>query len=445
MTLVRTSLRTVLNEPRPDALERWFGDVTDPHERGEELARLDQDRAARLAYLIGPPATARLVESVDRHTAADFLGQLPLPTLIETIGRIRPDRAAAILREMPSPLVVEVLARLDRERSAPLRTVLAHPPTSAGAHMTPVFIALPADTPAGEAIERVRESAADGAVAFTLYVTGDHGELRGVVPFRELVLAPSDRPLGELMRTRVIDVTADADREEAARLLNAHDLAAIPVVADGRIVGVITADGVADIVEEEATEDAERQGGSSPLDVPYLHASPWKLWKKRILWLLVLFAAEAYTGTVLRHFEEELEAAIALAFFVPLLIGTGGNTGTQITTTLIRAMATGEVALRDMGRVIRKEMGTGMLIAVGMAGAAMIRAWMLGVGPQVTLVVVLTVAAIVLWSALVSSILPLVLRRLGIDPAVVSAPFIATLVDGTGLIIYFEIAKVVLW
>ncbi|MBB6170995.1 magnesium transporter [Nocardiopsis mwathae] len=445
MNLVRTSLRTILDEPRPEALERWFGDITDPHERGEELAGLDQERAGRLAHLIGPAATAGLVESVDRHTAADFLGRLPLATAVGVLGLIRTDRAAAILREMPSPLVVEVLARMGRDRAAPLRTVLAHPPTTAGAHMTPVFIALPAETPAGEAIERVRESAADGAVAFTLYVTGDGGELLGVVAFRSLVLAPAAAPVAELMRTRVVTVAADADREEAARLLNAHDHAALPVVDDGRIIGVITADSVAEIVEEEATEDAERQGGSAPLDVPYLHASPMKLWRKRILWLLVLFAAEAYTGTVLRHFEEELEAAIALAFFIPLLIGTGGNTGTQITTTLVRAMATGEVALRDMGRVVRKEMGTGMLISMAMAGAAMIRAWMLGVGPQVTLVVVLSVAAIVLWSALVSSILPLVLRRVGIDPAVVSAPFIATLVDGTGLIIYFEIAKLVLW
>lgn len=168
------------------------------------------------------------------------------------------------------------------------------------------------------------------------------------------------------------------------------------------------------------------------------------LWRKRIVWLLVLFAAEAYTGTVLRAFEDEMEAVVALAFFIPLLIGTGGNTGTQITTTLVRAMGTGQIRFRDLPAIVSKEMSTGFLIAVAMAAAALIRAWTLGVGPEVTLTVCLTVAAIVLWASLVSSVLPLVLRKLRVDPAVVSAPMIATVVDGTGLMIYFWIAHLTL-
>jgi magnesium transporter len=168
------------------------------------------------------------------------------------------------------------------------------------------------------------------------------------------------------------------------------------------------------------------------------------LWRKRIIWLLVLFVAEAYTGTVLRAFEDEMEAVVALAFFIPLLIGTGGNTGTQITTTLVRAMGTGQVRFRDLPAVVAKEMSTGALIAVAMAIAAMIRAFTLGVGPQIALTVTLTVAAIVVWSALVSSILPLVLKQIRIDPAVVSAPMIATIVDGTGLMIYFVVAHATL-
>ena len=178
--------------------------------------------------------------------------------------------------------------------------------------------------------------------------------------------------------------------------------------------------------------------------MPYLRASPWHLWRKRIGWLLLLFVAEAYTGTVLRHFEEEMEAVVALAFFIPLLIGTGGNTGTQITTTLVRAMATGQVRLRDVPAVLVKELSTGAMIALTMALAAVIRAWTLGVGPEITVTVALTVVAIVLWSALISSVLPPLLKKIRVDPALVSGPMISTIVDGTGLIIYFMIAHATL-
>lgn len=235
------------------------------------------------------------------------------------------------------------------------------------------------------------------------------------------------------------------DVEDAAMTLIDHQLDELPVVdAENRLLGVLTEDDAVQVAEQEATEDAERQGGSAPLEVPYLQASPWLLWRKRIVWLLVLFAAEAYTGTVLRAFEEEMEAVVALAFFIPLLIGTGGNTGTQITTTLVRAMGTGQIRFRDVPAIVTKEMSTGALIAVAMAAAALVRSWTLGVGPQVTLTVCLTVAAIVMWASLVSSVLPMVLKKVKVDPAVVSAPMIATIVDGTGLMIYFWIAHLTL-
>ena len=259
-----------------------------------------------------------------------------------------------------------------------------------------------------------------------------------------LLIADPLLPVGELMEGEAVRINARADQELAARLLIDRDLSLLPVEDQGRLVGVFHVDDAADILELESTEDAELQGGSSPLDTPYLQATPWQLWRKRVGWLLILFVAEAYTGTVLRAFEEQLEAAIALAFFIPLLIGTGGNSGTQITTTIVRAMAVGEVSLKNLGTELKKEISTGLLISAAIALAAWVRAWSLGVGPEIGMVVTLTIVAIVLWSATVASVIPMVLRRFRIDPAVVSAPFIATLVDGTGLIIYFEIAKLIL-
>ena len=247
------------------------------------------------------------------------------------------------------------------------------------------------------------------------------------------------------MAPTTVRVRSTADRETAARLLTERNLLAIPVVdGDDRLLGIITEDDVADVLEAEATEDIERLGGMEPLNVPYRLSSVPLLVRKRIGWLLLLFVAEAYTGTVLRNFEDELAAVVALTFFIPLLIGTGGNIGSQTVTLIVRAMALNEVGFRDVGWIAFKEMRVGLILGVIMAVVAFGRAALLNVGPDIGLVVSITILAICLWAATIAAILPLGLRRIGIDPAVVSAPLITTLVDGTGLIIYFEVAKVVL-
>jgi magnesium transporter len=213
---------------------------------------------------------------------------------------------------------------------------------------------------------------------------------------------------------------------------------------ENHVLGIITVDDVADILRQEATEDIERLGGSEPLEEPYLRASPVLLWRKRVGWLLALFLAEAYTGTVLRHYQSEVEAVVALSFFIPLLIGTGGNVGSQVVTTIVRAMAVGDVRFSDVFRIVRKELLTGLMLGAVMAAATFVRAMTLRVGIDVGLTVAIAVSTIVVWAAVVGAVLPLVLRKLKVDPAVVSAPFISTLVDGTGLMIYFTVARIVL-
>jgi magnesium transporter len=248
-----------------------------------------------------------------------------------------------------------------------------------------------------------------------------------------------------LTKREVTSLQAADDQEQAARTLRESGFLALPVLGpDRRLLGIITADDVAEVIEEEASEDIERLGGSQPLEEPYLTASVWHLFRKRILWLLALFAAHAYTGNVLKYYEGEMAAVVALGFFIPLLIGSGGNTGSQVVTTLVRAIAVGEVQMRDIFRVFTRELVVGSLLAGAIGVAAFLRAWTLGVGPGIAEVVALTAFCIVAWSAVVASVLPLVLKRVGLDPAVASGPFIATVVDGTGLIIYFSVAKVVL-
>ncbi|WP_282806646.1 magnesium transporter [Hafnia alvei] len=267
-------------------------------------------------------------------------------------------------------------------------------------------------------------------------------QLCGVLPVKKLLQETNDtQDIRNLMEHHFFHVSPADERTEVISRISKEDVDIVPVVAGGKLVGCLTEREIAHLLEDDVTEDAQRQGASLPLEKPYLETSPITLWKKRSVWLLLLFVAEAYTSSVIQHFEEALESAIALAFFIPLLIGTGGNSGTQITSTLVRSMALGEVRLRDLGKIIRKEMTTSLMIAATLGLAGCVRAWMMGIGPEITLIVSLTLVCITLWSAVVSSVIPMVLKRVGIDPAVVSAPFIATFIDGTGLIIYFKIAQ----
>lgn len=446
---VTIELARVLDRGTTRAIALWLEVVPDPVEREEQVAALSPARLAVLDELLDAETGEELVSTLDPIAAGELLVGIGVPKAGVILNELNTDLAAEILRELSPEQRETLLSAVPADQAAALRGLLSWPEHSSAAHMIPDVLTVTSQATAAAAIDAVRSGAAhlraDSQSGGYVYVIDEDGRLDGVVAFRALVLAPAGAPVADLMDDDVLAVGPLDDPEKSARLLLDHRLLAVPVIdGERRILGIITADAAADIAEEEATEDAERQGGSQPLEVPYLRASPWLLWRKRVVWLLVLFVAEAYTSSVLQAFEDELEAVVVLAFFIPLLIGTGGNTGTQITSTLVRAMATGQVRLRNIGRVIVKELSTAGLIAVAMAGAGLIRAFTLGVGWQIMVVVSLSLAAIVLWAALIASILPLLLQKTRVDPAVVSAPMIATIVDGTGLLIYFLIAKALL-
>lgn len=442
-------LRQALSMKSPKAIELWLDVVEDPEERTRQVAALSSAERKALPGLLEPGTAAAVFETIDADVSAKVLKGAPAAAAATLLSDLDTPTAVEILRSLDDAAAESVLAATDNAWAQRLRNQLSWPKDSVAAHMEPRTLTISPDITTAAAIERIRahvaEAGSDDECGEMVFATDADGVLLGVVSLRDLVLAPATHLVSYVLEADPATVAPLTDMEDAANLLIDRKLDELPVVdAEGRLLGVLREVEAFDIVEQETTEDAEKQGGSEPLDVPYLRASPWQLWRKRIVWLLVLFIAEAYTGTVLRAFEEEMEAVVALAFFIPLLIGTGGNTGTQITTTLVRAMGKGQVRFRDLPAIVGKEMSTGFLIAVAMATAAMVRAWTLGVGPEVTLTVCLTVAAIVLWSSLISSVLPLVLKKVKVDPAVVSAPMIATIVDGTGLMIYFWIAHLTL-
>jgi magnesium transporter len=398
-------------------LLQWLPDSEVP----SLLEELPPSEAARILRTLAAPEAARLLEDIDPDDAADIVEQLGERDADEILIRMRPSEAAEI------------------------RELSLYPPDTAGGIMTPAYVAVTRDATAAEAIAAIRRLVDQAETVNYVYVVDAERRLLGVLSLYRLLLSQALTPVSQLMAPTTVRVRASADQEVAARLLTDRNLLAIPVVDDeDRLLGIITEDDVADVLQAEATEDIERLGGSQPLNQPYRLSSVSLLVRKRVVWLLVLFLAEAYTGLVLRGFDSELSAVVALGFFIPLLIGTGGNIGSQTVTLIVRAMAIGEVTLRDLGWIVFKELRVGLIMGAVMGVVGFAQALLLDVDTDIGLVVAVTVVAISTWSATVAAALPLVLRRLGVDPAVVSAPFISTLVDGTGLIIYFEIARFVL-
>jgi magnesium transporter len=347
------------------------------------------------------------------------------------LGDIQPEIAQIVLAGLEDPEEV--------------RPLLIHPDDSAGGLMTSEFLALRPRMTAIEAIEAIRAWKPEEETVYYLFVVDRLKRLTGVVNLRQLVLADPSTAIADIMDTEIISVPAGTDQEECARLMARYDLLALPVVDPGGVLlGVITFDDVVDVLEDEATEDIQRLGGAQPLGRSYLETGVFTIARKRAGWLLLLFFTATLTGSVMRLFEDELQAVVSLAIFIPLLIGTGGNAGSQTTATIIRALATDDVDVGDMLRVWWHEIRVGLALGLAMAVVAYLRAITWVSAPELALTVSASILGIVLWANGIGALLPLLAARLRIDPTIVSGPVMSTLVDATGLFIYFTIARMVL-
>src|SRR6516164_706857 len=333
------------------------------------------------------------------------------------------------------------------------RALLAYREDAAGGLINPRFARLRPEASIDEAITYLRQELSHVETIYYAYVLDEQQRLQGVVSLKDLVLADPKKKVRDVMTTRLFKVSEDTGQEPIAHLLSVHDLQAIPVVdGEGRMKGIITADDVIDLLREEDTAKIQKIGGMEALDGPYLETGLFAMIRKRAGWLIILFLGEMLTATAMSHYERQIEEAVVLALFIPLLISSGGNSGSQATTLIIRAMALGEVRLRDWWRVVGRELAMGVALGVllGVIGFLRIVVWQ-AINPiyghyymLVALTILLSLLGIVTFGSVTGSMLPFVLRRVGLDPASASAPFVATLVDVTGLIIYFSVAKVVL-
>lgn len=436
--------RALLKEGRDGTLADLLAPLTAP-ELAELLLRLQPQELATLEPLVGTDRLADAIAHLDPSEAARLIVRFSRAEAADILEEMGPDDAVDVVEELEEAEAEGILAEMEPPEARELRELMTYPPDTAGGHMTPEFISIPPDATVAQALRLIRAQAAVAETVYYTYVTDRGGRLVGVVSLRSIVTAEPQQRVSEIMRRQVIRIPASTDQEEAARVAMTHDFLALPVVDDdGRLLGLITADDMADVIQEEATEDIERLGGAEPLDEPYLSTSLGQLFRKRVPWLLALFVAGTYTSFILQAFEGTLERAVALAFFIPLLIGTGGNVGSQIVTTVVRALALGQVSLGDVARVLGREVLLAVAVGAVMAAAMLVRAETMAVDQHIVVVVSLAALSIVIWSSVLASVLPLLLLRLKIDPAVASAPMIITLIDGSGLLLYLTLAGLIL-
>lgn len=442
-SVTEESLEELVRSGDLRAMDAWLAERS-PVEVAEELTRLDREERAIPFRLLAKDRALAVFEALDPAVQQELLEGLRDARVHQIFAELDPDDRARLTEEMPAKVARRLLAGLPRHERRLTSILLGYPEDSAGRLMSPEVANLRASMTAAEALERVRRIGHDAETLYALPVTDDSRQLVGVLGLRDLVLAAPDAVVGDLMDRDVYSATVTADQEEVARLIRDADLLALPIVdAESRLVGVVTVDDAMEILEEEDTEDLARAGGAEPLGRPYLSVSAFQLARSRVVWLVVFIAAGAITVNVLHLFEAQLEEVVTLAFFVPLVIGTAGSTGAQSAVTVTRAIAVGEVRLADVAAVVVREAGVGAMLGVLIGALAFVPVSLI-IDAPIAVVVSATLFAGCGYAALVGSVLPLVAKRVGVDPAVMSVPLITALVDAGGLLLYFVIARLVL-
>ncbi|GAB3647666.1 magnesium transporter [Streptomyces sparsus] len=437
------SLQDILESQQLHLALEWL-ETHPPHVIADELARMDNVNAGMAFRLLDKDRALTVFEELEPVDQQQILEGLRDHTFLDIVEGMDPDDRARMLREAPAKVARRVLAGLSTHERRMTSALLGYPEGSVGRYMTPEVVALPQDLTVGQALRTVRAKGAHAETVYTLPVV-DHGRrLTGIVELRELVLSPPDSMVADLVVTEPAYARATDSAEDAARLMrDTNDLNLVVVDSENRLVGLLTFDDAVEVIEAADTEDVARQSGAAPWAGHYMAATVWQLARYRALWLSLLLVAATLTVSVTQAFEGTLEQVAALAMFIPMLIGAGGNAGAQAATSCVRALAVGEVRGSDLLKVIWREFRVGLVLGSLLAVLGLIVGTVF-VNAHVALVVGITLVAICGWAATIGGTMPLLAKRLRIDPAVVSAPMVTTLVDATGLIIYFMTAKLVL-
>jgi magnesium transporter len=420
----------------------------------EVILDLPEDDRVIIFRVLPAALAADVFEYLDLEAQQSLLRCMAHEQVAAILNEMSPDDRTALLEEMPSAAARQLIQLLTPEERRVATALLGYPEGSVGRLMTPDFVAVREDWTVKEVLDYVREHGQDSETLNFIYVVDERGKLIDDLRIRNFLLRPLDTRVDEIMDRSYVHLTVNQTQEEALQIFRKYDRAALAVVdSNGALVGIVTQDDMLDVAEEEATEDIQKLGGMEALDEPYTTIPFLRMVKKRATWLILLFLGEMLTATAMQGYNSEIEKAAILAMFLPLIISSGGNSGSQATTLVIRAMALGELTLRDWFRVVRKELVSGVSLGLilGTIGFFRITLWqylhIFNYGPYhwlVGLTVGAALVGVVLWGTLSGAMLPFLLRRFGLDPATSSAPFVATLVDVTGLVIYFNVALFIL-
>ncbi|MDX1954883.1 MAG: magnesium transporter [Chitinophagaceae bacterium] len=405
------------------------------------IAGMSVHRAAKVFKILEFPTQKRIIQELPPSKTAELLNELPA------------DDRTDFLEELPSNVVRELIKLLDPEERKITLSLLGYPDNSVGRLMTPDYVYVYVDDTIAEVLDTIRRVGKDSETIDVIYVINNKGELLDDIRIREFLLNPPDKKVSELMDDRVISLNVFEDQEMAYEAFKMNNRVALPVVSNSnKLLGIVTIDDVLWVASEEFSEDVQKIGGTQALDQPYLETSVLGMFKKRIIWLMILFVGELITISAMQQFQDEIAKVVILATFIPLIISSGGNSGSQASTLVIQAMALGEVTIADWWKIMRREIISGLLLGAVLClmGIAVISAWhflsdTFGVHYlRIAFTIGLSLVGIVMWGTLMGSMLPLLLKRFGADPAASSTPFVATLVDVTGLLIYFGFASLML-
>ena len=415
---------------------------------------LTEERIPLLFRLLPKEAAAETFAELDPRLQELMIRGLSDTELREIVNELYVDDAADLVEEMPANVVKRILAQADPQMRKEINEILRYPENSAGSIMTTEYVSLRPGMTVAEAIARIRKTGVDKETIYTCYVT-ESRKLLGTVSVKDLLLAEDDAtPVSQIMDEYVISVNTLTDQEEVAQMLAKYNFLALPVVdTDGHMVGIVTFDDAMDVLVEETTEDIEKMAGIMPTEKPYLRSSAWDLFKHRIPWLMLLMVSATFTGMIITSFESALAAQVVLTAFIPMLMDTGGNSGSQSSVTIIRALSLGELEFADLPRVIWKEIQTAFLCGLALAALCFAKIMLfdrllLGntdITALTAFVVCFTMAVTVLIAKMVGCTLPICAKKLGLDPAVMASPFITTIVDALSLLVYFAFARALLF
>ena len=441
--LVESRVKELIEQRRWDLLREYVGEVPAP-DLADFLTQLKKSDRILLFSSLPRELSTDVFASLEPNQKDELLKALTDDETRQLLADLPPDERTMLLEDLPGQATQRVLNLLNREDLEEARLLLGYPEESVGRLMTPDYVAVRPHWTVEQALQHIRARGRESETISIIYVVDDNWHLLNSLFVEDIILAELNERIENLIDRGVVSLYALDDREEAVRIMERYDLPVLPVTdADGVLLGIVTVDDVLDVAIEEATEDFQKSAAIAPLGISYREASIGSLYLKRIGWLLALVFVNLVSSSIIAVYEELLAATIALAFFIPLLIDTGGNTGAQAASLMIRALATGDIALRDWLRTVGKELAEGIMLGITMGIAAFLLGFVRG-GTEVALVVGLTMIALVIVANIVGIVLPFLLTRFGLDPAVASSPLITTVVDAVGLLIYFSIATTVL-